>query len=109
MTPTPTTWPLRTVTTASDAVPRGVIPIRDYGVALVSMPFGPIRRPSIQLGLLKALAVRSGFPARTFHLGLDFAARVGVRSYTRFGTMFRHDLLGDWLFSKEAFGGAAPD
>ncbi len=37
--------------------------------ALVSMPFAQPFRPSIQLGLLSAIARRRGFDVTTFHLG----------------------------------------
>jgi ribosomal peptide maturation radical SAM protein 1 len=77
-------------------------------VALVSMPFMDADRPSIQLGLLGALAARHGFPTRTVHANLDFAARVGAGEY-RALVAHRGGLIGDWLFAVEAFGDAAPD
>ena len=49
-----------------------------WPVVLVSMPFMDASRPSIQLGLLKALADAHGFTARTLHANLDFAARIGA-------------------------------
>jgi len=50
----------------------GVAPFR---VALVSMPFGTdAADPSIQLGLLRAIAEEAGFPTDTYHLYLDLAA-----------------------------------
>lgn len=75
---------------------------------IVSMPFKRVERPSIQLGLLKAIAEAHGFPVRTLHANLDFAARIGVDYY---GLLAEHRgfQLGDWLFSVEAFGDAAPD
>jgi ribosomal peptide maturation radical SAM protein 1 len=75
---------------------------------LVSMPFLEADRPSIQLGLLKAIGEQHGFPVRTLHLNLDFAVRVGVDRY-RLLADHRGRQLGDWLFSVEAFGDAAPD
>ena len=72
------------------------------------MPFMDATRPSIQLGLLKAIAQAAGFPARTLHANLDFAARIGAEPYQRLA-QHRGPLVGDWLFSLEAFGGAAPD
>src|SRR5215475_8200792 len=79
-----------------------------WPVALVSMPFMHIDRPSIQLGLLKAVGEAHGFPVRTLHANLDFAARIGV-DYYRLLAEQRGRLVGDWLFSLEAFGDAAPD
>src|SRR5215212_484850 len=76
-------------------------------VALVSMPFGSVVRPSIQLGTLAPLARCHGFPTVTMHLNLDLAARMGTRSYEPL-TDYRA-AVGDWLFSAEAFGADAPD
>ncbi|WP_155543074.1 RiPP maturation radical SAM C-methyltransferase [Amycolatopsis camponoti] len=77
-------------------------------VVLVSMPFLEADRPSIQLGLLKVIAGQHGFPVRTLHANLDFAVRVGLDHYRRLAD-HRGRQIGDWLFSVEAFGDAAPD
>jgi ribosomal peptide maturation radical SAM protein 1 len=79
-----------------------------WPVVLVSMPFMDPHRPSIQLGLLAALTERHGFPVRTCHAYLDFAAAIGVDYYKRLCD-HRGTLIGDWLFSVAAFGDAAPD
>ncbi len=79
-----------------------------WPVILVSMPFMDAHRPSIQLGLLKSLATAHGFPARTLHANLSFAARIGV-DYYQLLAQHRGCMVGDWLFSLAAFGGAAPD
>ena len=79
-----------------------------WPVVLVSMPFMDPYRPSIQLGLLKALTARCGFPVRTCHAYLDFAAAIGVDYYKRLCD-HRGTHIGDWLFSLAAFGDAAPD
>jgi ribosomal peptide maturation radical SAM protein 1 len=81
---------------------------RDFPVAIVSMPFMTADRPSIQLGLLKAIACDAGFPARTLHANLDFAARLGAGNYRRL-VDHRGPLFGDWLFSLAAFADDAPD
>ncbi|GIJ60186.1 RiPP maturation radical SAM C-methyltransferase [Virgisporangium aurantiacum] len=75
---------------------------------LVSMPFMDIDRPSIQLGLLTAIGAEHGFAVRTLHANLDLAARVGVDDYVRLAG-HRSRLVGEWLFSVEAFGASAPD
>lgn len=77
-------------------------------VVLVSMPFMETHRPSIQLGLLKTLAAKRGFPVRTLHANLDFAARIGVDRYDLL-CQHRGPLVGEWLFSLEAFPDTAPD
>jgi ribosomal peptide maturation radical SAM protein 1 len=73
------------------------------------MPFVTSGRPSIQLGLLKAVAQGHGFPTRTFHFTLDAAQALGVRLYEAVCDMPRALLLGEWLFSPAAFGPTAPD
>jgi ribosomal peptide maturation radical SAM protein 1 len=77
-------------------------------LVLVSMPFMDAFRPSIQLGLLKSLAVAHGFPVRTLHAYLDFAAVIGLDWYQELAG-HRGRMLGEWLFSLDAFQDAAPD
>jgi ribosomal peptide maturation radical SAM protein 1 len=72
------------------------------------MPFMMADRPSIQIGLLKAVVAAHGFPVRTLHANLDFAARIGLDHY-RLLCDRRVQMVGDWLFSMAAFGDAAPD
>ncbi|MCX4235161.1 MULTISPECIES: RiPP maturation radical SAM C-methyltransferase [Streptomyces] len=80
----------------------------EWPVVLVCMPFMDDRRPSLQAGLLSALATAHGFPATTLHANLDFAAGLGVDMYRALADDCGR-LVGDWLFSLEAFGSAAPD
>jgi ribosomal peptide maturation radical SAM protein 1 len=79
-----------------------------WPTVLVSMPFMEFDRPSIQLGLLKAIGTMHGFPVRTLHANLDFAAQIGA-DYFQNLSKCRGRMVGDWLFSLEAFGSAAPD
>jgi ribosomal peptide maturation radical SAM protein 1 len=72
------------------------------------MPFMDADRPSIQLGLLTSIANKHGFPTRAVHANLEFAAQLGVDDYRKLAD-HRGCLIGDWLFSVEAFGDAAPD
>jgi ribosomal peptide maturation radical SAM protein 1 len=65
-------------------------------------------RPSIQLGLLKSIAVAHGFPVRTLHAYLSFAAAIGV-DYYQLLAQHRGPMVGEWLFSLDAFREAAPD
>src|SRR5690348_3555673 len=71
-------------------------------LALVSMPFVSCRSPSLQLGTLAPIAVAAGYPTRTFHFMLDFAALMGVDNYEVLCDFGRQP-IGDWLFSVEAF------
>lgn len=76
--------------------------------ALVSMPFTSVYHPSIQLGLLKAIAAREGFSVDTFHFNLNFAHRIGLKRFEALCEgQARRD--GEWLFATEAFGSHAPD
>jgi ribosomal peptide maturation radical SAM protein 1 len=77
-------------------------------VALVSMPFQSMLRPSVQLGTLCEIARSHGFPAQTFHMSLEFAKILGV---SLFDSLCEHRGIstGDWLFSLDAFGDDAPD
>jgi ribosomal peptide maturation radical SAM protein 1 len=77
-------------------------------VALVTMPFMTADRPSLQIGLLTAIAEEQGFAARAVHANVDFAARVGPEKYRKL-VEHRGWLIGDWLFSVAAFGADAPD
>jgi ribosomal peptide maturation radical SAM protein 1 len=79
-----------------------------FRTVIVSMPFMNLDRPSIQLGLLKAIGESHGFPIDTCHANLDFAARIGVDYYRTLADL-QGRLVGEWLFSVEAFGDAAPD
>src|SRR6266536_540450 len=76
--------------------------------ALVAMPFASARHPSLQLGVLQAAARRRGFAVDTFALNLDLARTLGIDVHERL-CRYRGRLVGDWLFSLEAFGDDAPD
>jgi ribosomal peptide maturation radical SAM protein 1 len=82
--------------------------VKHTRLALIAMPFVSARSPSLQLGLLGAEARRHGFPTRTFHFNLDFAALIGEPSYELLCDFGRQP-IGDWLFSPAAFGDDAPD
>lgn len=77
--------------------------VRPYRVALVSMPFAPIKQPSLQIGLLKGLLDQRGIEAHTFHLNLDMAQRLGYRPYDVLIDMAIPP-IAEWLTSPSAFG-----
>ena len=77
-------------------------------VALVNMPFGSTRYPSMQLGLLQAILARRGISAKTQYLNLEFAARAGWEQYEWLCDVRCHN-LGEWIFAKAAFDDLAPD
>jgi ribosomal peptide maturation radical SAM protein 1 len=76
-------------------------------LALVNMPFATTRYPSIQLGLLQALAARCGIPATTYYLNLHFAQRIGWEFYEflSYGHSYH---VGEWIFAETAFEDCAP-
>jgi len=77
-------------------------------VALVAMPFGDrVPVPSIQLGLLQAIAEGAGFPTDTYHFALDLAQRLTGPFYNEL-CRHRGHFTGEWLFAVAAFGAAAP-
>ena len=78
-----------------------------FQVGLVSMPFVTILRPSIQLGLLKAIAVSQAFPVTVFNLNLDFAKQIDTSVYEAISESGR-SFVGDWLFAAAAFGYSSP-
>ena len=66
-------------------------------IALVNMPFGYSKYPSIQLGTLSALLKSHGLGVKTYYLNLLFAHRIGVPLYERLCE--KRALFGEWLFS----------
>jgi ribosomal peptide maturation radical SAM protein 1 len=78
-------------------------------VALVSMPFAGLVRPSLALGLLQGVLRRDGFPCRSFYLNLDFAEELGTRLYHLVCHLGPTGCqAGDWAFAEAAFGDQAP-
>jgi ribosomal peptide maturation radical SAM protein 1 len=71
------------------------------------MPFYAAVQPSIQVGLLRAIARQAGFAADSFHLNLDLSALLGPDFYD---VICNRHMVGEWLFSVAAFGpDATPD
>ncbi|MGW1993748.1 RiPP maturation radical SAM C-methyltransferase [Embleya sp. NPDC001921] len=83
-------------------------PAAGLALALVNMPFASHRRPSLQLGLLGAIARDAGHRAEIFHLNLDFAAVLGEELYDLL-CEHRGTALGEWVFAEAAFGAETPD
>ena len=75
----------------------------DAGVVLVNMPYGPLARPSIGLGLLKGSLSRIGVSATTLHLSIRFAERIGAQLYDMLSTGPPWLLMGEWTFSRALF------
>lgn len=67
------------------------------------MPFASVGTPSIQVGLLTAIAERAGFQVDPYHLNLDLASTLGPELYEGLCN-HRGRMTGEWLFSTAAFG-----
>jgi ribosomal peptide maturation radical SAM protein 1 len=72
-------------------------------VALVTMPFGHAKYPSIQLGTLAEVLKRHGIGAKCHYLNLSFAAQIGFPLYDLLCE--QQLLIGEWLFSRLLFQG----
>ncbi len=85
-------------------------------ILLVTMPWGSVRFPSIQLGTLKSVLQRGGLEARVLYLNLKFAEfiseqgakaastsdedRISIKELLQLGDNPR---LGDWVFAVPPF------
>jgi ribosomal peptide maturation radical SAM protein 1 len=73
-------------------------------VCLVTMPYSSLSRPSMALGLLKAILAAEGIEAAVLHADLWFAESVGLR---RYDMCTEHSLIenltGEWTFAGAAF------
>jgi len=77
-------------------------------VLLVVMPFLPLIRPALGVGLLKAGLERAGLPCDIRHLHFAFADRIGVPAYQRIADDTpTHDLAGEWIFTPALYGASA--
>lgn len=70
-------------------------------VALVTMPFGYSKFPSIQLGTLSRVLKNHGIGSRSYHFNLLFAHRIGPQLYEVLCE--KRGMIGEWLFSSILF------
>ncbi len=75
-------------------------------VALVSMPSLSARHPSFQLALLKPLLEQAGIPAQQFSLFMYLGNQIGWRMAETIADVWPC-LVGEWIWSKVAFGDQA--
>ena len=91
------------MTSACDVVDDGGT--RPLRVALVSMPFGALERPSLGLALLQAGAARAGYSCRSHYFGFGFAECVGLDDYLWVCNELPYtSFAGDWLFTADLHG-----
>src|SRR5689334_25246601 len=73
-------------------------------VCLVNMPYASLNRPSLALGLLKAVLEREGIATRVLYPNLTFAETIGLRLYHLCSSQLPKDfLVGEWTFAEAAF------
>jgi len=72
-------------------------------VALVSMPSLSARHPSFQLALLKPILEQAGIPAQQFSFFMYMGHQVGWRMAETIAQVWPC-LVGEWIWSKAAFG-----
>ena len=70
-------------------------------VALVTMPFGYSKFPSIQLGTLSRVLKNHGIGSKSYHFNLLFAHRIGLPLYEVLCE--KRGMIGEWLFSSILF------
>ena len=70
-------------------------------VALVTMPFGYSKFPSIQLGTLSRVLKNHAIGSKSYHFNLLFAHRLGVPLYEVLCE--KRGMIGEWLFSSLLF------
>lgn len=81
-------------------------PPRALRVALVNMPWARVDAPSIQCGLLQAIAREAGHLCDVHYPNIALGALLGHDLYDGLANIQaeRLHLLGEWLFSYAAFG-----
>jgi ribosomal peptide maturation radical SAM protein 1 len=77
-------------------------------VALIVAPFGLVEYPNLAASLLKAEAVRAGFPCDVHYGSLDFARRIGWSAYLVCYYTDPYLLLGERIFAPTLFGDRIP-
>ncbi len=74
----------------------------------MNMPYTSLNRPSLALGLLKAVLERAGISTAVLYANLEFAEEAGLPLYDLASSQFPKDFLtGEWTFAAAAFRDAA--
>jgi len=76
-------------------------------VALVSMPFADVQRPSIALGLLHASLADTGIRSEVIYGNFGLAETIGLVAYQAMQSAPTDHLLGEWCFAGSIFPGSA--
>lgn len=79
-------------------------------ILLVQMPYASIEHPSIGLGLIQTELSEAGLECRTLYPNLQWFQCLGRATHQTLLNTLSEDLVGEWTFSKAAFGeGSARD
>lgn len=70
-------------------------------IALLTMPFGYSKFPSIQLGTLSRVLKNQGIGVMSYHFNLLFAQRIGLQLYEVLCE--KRGMIGEWLFASMLF------
>lgn len=81
--------------------PYWVEPVGQPRVALLNMPFGYSKFPSIQLGSLSRILKSRGIGVKSYYLNLLFAHKIGTSLYEILCE--KRGMIGEWLFSSILF------
>lgn len=74
-------------------------------IALIFMPFGSCRMPSLGISLLKSSVVQSGFECDVHYMNLSLAEQIGFDNYILVSERLPSRwMFGEWLFSPSLFG-----
>ncbi len=74
-------------------------------VCLVTMPYDTLSRPSMALGLLKAILVAADINVSVAHANIWFAESIGMAKYLMCSSQISNVFLsGEWTFAAAAFG-----
>jgi ribosomal peptide maturation radical SAM protein 1 len=77
-------------------------------VCFVTMPYASLARPSMGLGILKAVLAEAGIGCAVANANLWFAEQVGLKLYELCASRIPTDLMiGEWTFAQAAFGARA--
>ena len=91
--------------TCSLAAPNAAAEQGAPDICLVTMPYASPTRPSMALGLLKAILAEGGITASVAYANLWFAESVGLRRYSLCASNLPIVFLaGEWTFAAAAFG-----
>jgi ribosomal peptide maturation radical SAM protein 1 len=78
-------------------------------VVFVNMPVAAVERPSIALGILKAILAQADLSSQVVYANIWFAEHIGLEAQQLIESTRPQDILGEWLFGGAAFPDFAVD